>query len=112
VSGLSAVVFTTRACLMPCVAADIQGGYSSVVDILNVTSGTWSTAALSQARADLAAASLPNASIVIFSGGRCTSCDYYARCCRMGMSVRGMREWVECGCVYDASLSHALCSWL
>jgi hypothetical protein len=28
----------------------------------------------------------------------------------MYMGVRGMREWVECGYVYDASLSHALFS--
>jgi hypothetical protein len=105
-------VFTTQACLMPCLATDIQGGYSSVVDIFNVVTGTWSTAALSQARADLAAASLPNASVVIFAGGRCTFCDFCVSCCSMDMSVRGMREWVECGYVYDASLSHALCSWL
>ena len=106
-SWLSAVVFTTRACLMPCAA-----GYnvSSVVDIFIVALGVWSTAALSQARYGLAAASLPNAGVVIFAGGYCTSCYLCVGCCRMGMSVRGVHEWVECGCVYDASLSHALCS--
>jgi hypothetical protein len=85
-------------------------GYSSVVDIFNVVTGTWSTAALSQARAELAASSLPNAGIVIFAGGFCTSCDFCVRRCSMDMSVRGMREWVECNCVHDASLSHALFS--
>ena len=108
-SGLSAVVFATRACLMPSAASTGQG-YSNVADIFNVVTGTWTTAALSQARSELAAASLPNAGVVIFAGGFCTSCDFCARCCRMDMCVRGMREWVECGCVYDASLSHALSS--
>jgi hypothetical protein len=108
VIGLSAVVVTTRACLTPCAASNKV--YSSVVDIFNVVTGTWSTAALSQARISLAAASLPNAGVVIFAGGLSSSCDYYARCCNMGLGVRGMCEWVECGCAYDASLSHALCS--
>ena len=57
-------------------------------------------------------ASLPNAGVAIFAGGYCTFFDFCVRFFRMGMSVRGMRERVECGCVYDASLSHALCSWL
>jgi hypothetical protein len=39
------------------------------------TSGGWSTAALSQARSYLAATSLPDAGVVIFAGGQCTSCD-------------------------------------
>ncbi len=67
-SGLSAVVLTSRACLMLCTAA--RGDYyMNVVDIFNVTSGTWSTAALSQARSDLAATSLPNAGVAFFAGG-------------------------------------------
>jgi hypothetical protein len=49
--------------------------YSSVVDIFNVRAGTWSTAALSQARSRLAATSLPDAGVAIFAGGYCTSCD-------------------------------------
>ncbi len=64
-------VLVVYACLMPC-AAD---SYSGVVDIFNVTSGTWSTAALSQARSGLAATSLPDAGVVIFAGGLCTSCN-------------------------------------
>ncbi len=91
-SGLSAVVFTTRACLIPCVA---NAGYSSVVDIFNVTVGTWSTAALSQARSALAATSLPNAGVAIFAGGWSKSCDLCLGCYRMDMGVRGMRVWVD-----------------
>ena len=37
--------------------------------------GTWSTAALSQPRYNLAATSLPDAGVAIFAGGYCTSCD-------------------------------------
>ena len=109
-SGGDVFLFLTCACLMPCAAGN--NVYSKVVDIFNATTGTWSTAALSQARYALAATSLPNAGVAIFAGGAGTSCDFCLRCCRMGMCVRGMREWVECGCVYDASLSHALCSFL
>jgi hypothetical protein len=68
------IVSMMCACLMPC-AADGFGSYSSVVDIFNVTSRTWSTAALSQARSLLAATSLPEAGVAIFAGGKCTSCD-------------------------------------
>ncbi len=42
---------------------------SDAVDIFDVTAGTWSTAKLNLARADFAAASLPNLGIVIFAGG-------------------------------------------
>ena len=41
------------------------------------TSGGWSTAALSQARNNLAATSLPDAGVAIFAGGQCTSCDVF-----------------------------------
>ena len=67
------VVFATCACLMPCAAGD--NVYSSVVDIFNVRAGTWSTAALSQARGYLLATSLPDAGVAIFAGGYSTSCD-------------------------------------
>jgi hypothetical protein len=74
---------------MPCAVI----GISNVVDIFNVRTGTWSTAALSQARGYLAATSLPDAGVAIFAGGRCTSCDVFClACCGMGMGVRGMRE--------------------
>ena len=53
-------------CLTPCAAS---GGASNVVDILNVTAGTWSTAALSAARGHAAATSLPNLGVAIFAGG-------------------------------------------
>jgi hypothetical protein len=82
-------VFATCACLMPCAASN---GPSNVVDIFNVTAGTWSTAALSQARRYLAATSLPDAGVAIFAGGSGTSCDVFClACCGMGMGVRGMR---------------------
>ena len=83
------LVVVTCACLMP--YAEESGSWSSVVDIFNVKTGTWSTATLSQARADLAATSLPNAGVAIFAGGSfSTSCDFCLRCWRMG--ARGMRE--------------------
>ena len=68
-------VFATCACLMPCA---VIGSLSNVVDIFNVTAGTWSTAALSQARRYLAATSLPDAGVAIFAGGQiCTFCDVF-----------------------------------
>ncbi len=71
-SGGDVVVFATCACLM----SYAVGRYtSSVVDIFNVSAPTPSTAALSQARVNLAATSLPNAGLAIFAGGYCTSCD-------------------------------------
>ncbi len=68
-------VFATCACLMPCAASGFV--VSNVVDIFHVTAGTWSTAALSQARAYLAATSLPDAGVAIFAGGWSTSCDVF-----------------------------------
>jgi hypothetical protein len=44
-------------------------GYSNAVDIFNAASGSWSTAALSVARSDLAATSLPDQELAIFAGG-------------------------------------------
>jgi hypothetical protein len=66
------------ASLMPC-AADYFV-YSNAVDIFNVTSGAWSTAALSEARSGLAAASLPNVGVAIFAGGASTCCIDDFRC--------------------------------
>jgi hypothetical protein len=109
VTGNSALAFTTRGCLMPCAESWVDE--SSVVDIFNVATGFLYTSVLSRFRHLLAATSLPNAGVAIFAGGASTSYYVYSRCCNMGVGVRGMCEWVECGCVYDASLSHALCSW-
>jgi hypothetical protein len=85
------------ASLMPCAASS---GPSNVVDIFNVTSGAWSTAALSVARSDLAATSLPNLGVAIFAGG-------YSTCCHVEISHlcvlllcwlgNGMLEWAEIG---------------
>jgi hypothetical protein len=44
-------------------------GPSNVVDIFNVRSGAWTTAALSVARYTLAATSLPNDGLAMFAGG-------------------------------------------
>jgi hypothetical protein len=69
------------ASLMPCAA---HGSRSNAVDIFNLTSGAWSTAALSVARWYLAATSLPNLGLAIFAGGNRTCCDVYFRifaCC-------------------------------
>jgi hypothetical protein len=69
------------ASLMPCA---VDGGVSNVVDIFNVTSRSWSTAALSVARGFLAATSLPNVGVAIFAGGQGTCCLVYFRifaCC-------------------------------
>ena len=44
-------------------------GYSNAVDIYDATSGRWTTAVLSVARADLAATSLPKQGLAIFAGG-------------------------------------------
>jgi hypothetical protein len=77
------------ASLMPCAAN--PGGISNAVDIFNVTSGAWSTAALSVARYGLAATSLPNVGVAIFAGGGDTFCDVYFRivaCC-----VLRVGEW-------------------
>jgi hypothetical protein len=60
------------ASLMLCAAGG--SGYSNAVDIFNVTSGAWSTAALSVARDYLAATSLPNLGVAIFAGGQSTCC--------------------------------------
>ena len=54
------------ASLMPCAAGS---DLFNSVDIYNVTSGAWSTAALSVARCCLAATSLPNHGVAIFAGG-------------------------------------------
>ena len=76
------------ASLMPC--ADGKNPFN-VVDIFNVTSGAWSTAALSVARFYLAATSLPNLGVTIFAGGLGTCSHVFCRifaCCvvRVGES--------------------------
>ncbi len=81
------VVFATCACLMHCaVGTDF---YSSVVDIFNVRAGTWSTAALSQARTGLSSTSLPDAGVAIFAGGQCTLCDGLFGVLRDGYGCEG-----------------------
>ena len=46
------------------------GGSTDAVDIFDVTSGRWTTAALSSARSVLAATSLPDQGLAIFAGGQ------------------------------------------
>jgi hypothetical protein len=48
----------------------VEGGYSNATSIFDATSGRWTTAALSVARADLAATSLPDQGLAIFAGGQ------------------------------------------
>ncbi len=64
------------ASLMPCA---VGSGGSNAVDIFNVTSGAWSTAALSVARYGIAATSLPNVGVAIFAGGGSTCSRVYFR---------------------------------
>ena len=69
------------ASLMLCAA---DSGPSNAVDIFHVTSGVWSTAALSVARGGLAATSLPNVGVAIFAGGGSAFGHVYFRifaCC-------------------------------
>jgi hypothetical protein len=67
----------------------VNGGgsiLSAAVDIFNTTTGQWSTAVLSVARAYLAATSLPDFGIAIFAGGgngNSTSLDMSLVCVRM-----------------------------
>ena len=65
------------ASLMPCAASGNIP--SNAVDIFNVTSGAWSTAALSVGRYNLAATSLPNVGVAIFAGGGDTCSRVYFR---------------------------------
>ncbi len=79
---------------MPC---SVGGGFSNVVDIFNADTGTWTTAALSQARNFLAATSLPNEGVAIFAGGEGMFCCVCLSCCRMGLGARGCMIRVQCG---------------
>jgi hypothetical protein len=81
------VVSATFACLMPCAGGSNR--FSDVVDVFNVAAGTWSTAALSQAREYLAATSLPNAGVAIFAGGYSTSFDILFGVLRDGYGCEG-----------------------
>ncbi len=72
-AGVASLI--TRASLIPYAA--VNGHTSNAVDIFNVTSGAWSTAALSQARYYLAATSLPDAGVAVFAGGNGTLCDVF-----------------------------------
>jgi hypothetical protein len=55
-----------RLLLMPCAGSSVA---VTTVDIFNATSGIWTTAALSVARWNIAATSLPNEGLAIFAGG-------------------------------------------
>jgi hypothetical protein len=55
-----------RRALMRCAGGGVG---SNAVDIFDATSGRWTTAALSVARAILAATSLPVQGLAIFAGG-------------------------------------------
>jgi hypothetical protein len=74
-------IWKILSCLIICAVDDFSlimpPVFSKVVDIFNVTSGTWSTANLSEARQALAATSLPDAGSAFFAGGGSTCCDVY-----------------------------------
>ena len=60
---------------MHCACSDVTchtggSGHSDAVDIFDVRSGVWTTAALSMARSFLVATSLPNDGVAIFAGGK------------------------------------------
>ncbi len=74
------------ASLMRCA---VGSGYSNAVDIFNVTSGAWSTAALSVARYALAATSLPNHGVAIFAGGNCAFAMIIFVCLRVVLCCAG-----------------------
>ncbi len=59
------------------------GDRSNAVDIFNATSGRWTTAALSVARNDLAATSLPNQGLAVFAGGFSSGGTYIVLYCKM-----------------------------
>jgi hypothetical protein len=68
---------------------------SNAVDVYNGITGTWSTAALSVARSQLAATSLPNHGLAIFAGGSCTSrCVCLFELFRF-LFLSGVSEFVE-----------------
>ena len=54
--------------------AGSSGQPVNTTDIFNATSKTWSTAALSVARQDLTATSLPNYGLAFFAGGQGIIC--------------------------------------
>ena len=70
-------------------------GLAVTVDIFNATSGVWTTAALSVARFFLAATSLPNEGLAIFSGGY--SASYVLMSVIAGGGVWGGGGWVGGG---------------
>jgi hypothetical protein len=83
-------VFVMRACLMLRV---VKEGFSDVVDIFNVTAGSWSTAVLSKARANLASTSLPSAGIAVFAGGNIGACfRSFFRCRNAGLCTSSTTE--------------------
>jgi hypothetical protein len=61
-----------KECVLPHACSGGQG-VSSVVDIFHATTATWSTAALSDSRGFLVAASLPNEGLAMFAGGNSTT---------------------------------------
>jgi hypothetical protein len=82
------------ASLTPCAATGVR---SNSVDIFYATSGSWSTAVLSVARAYLAATSLPNIGVAIFAGTCChVDLSYSSRVVLFWPRNR-MLEWAEAG---------------
>ncbi len=80
--------------------ADASGNVFNTVDIFNATSGVWTTAALSVARYNLAATSLPNDGLAIFAGGWGASFVLLS-------VIAGGGVWEEGGCVGGATCAAA-----
>jgi hypothetical protein len=99
-------VLILRACLIPCAAGDSLN--SDVVDIFNATSGDWSTAKLSVARAYPAAASLPDHGLAIFAGGWSALCCCDFRCVAFVLVCVENAYAGAVICADFASMPHAL----
>jgi hypothetical protein len=86
-----------------CSTAD--GAYFNVVDVYNVTTGTWSTAQLSVARSELAATSVGN--VALFAGGGSAGALFCREGGRGGVycCVRVLRVLQYCGSVCPATTS-------
>ncbi len=61
------------------IACSVAAAHAAQHVAVSYSLGTWSTAALSEARPWLAATSLPNLGVAIFAGGLSTCCHVYFR---------------------------------
>ena len=76
----------------------------NTVDIFNAKSGVWTTAALSVARLNPAATSLPNDGLAIFAGGLGASCVLIS-------IIAGVSVWEGGGCVPGAKFAASVAAY-